>query len=197
MTDPLVRPLADTPPEYEQRWRELIEQAFGEITELHHNQEIWRFINDKLPGQPGSAISHQALTRWYVDTQAAAVRRLTRIGGHDKKSVHQLLLDIRSHLGDLGGGRNGVALDADTIDQDIATLKAESTKKVARWADENVAHIGVNRTVQPTFGDLDQAIDMLGQLLQKYYLLIEGGHLLTAIPDIQGDWKAPFAAWTS
>jgi hypothetical protein len=62
--------------------------------ELHHHREIWRFFNKELPKHDGSIV-HSALTRWYVDAQAAAIRRIAGVRSQDKRSMAQLLRAIQ------------------------------------------------------------------------------------------------------
>jgi hypothetical protein len=44
----------------------------------------------------------------------------------------------------------------------------------------------------PKYEELDACVDLLGDLLKKYTLLVEQGGLLHVVPAIQYDWKAPF-----
>lgn len=37
-----------------------------------------------------------------------------------------------------------------------------------------------------------RAVEHLGEMLRRYYLLINQGGLMTVTPTIQGDWKGPF-----
>jgi hypothetical protein len=63
---------------------------------------------------------------------------------------------------------------------------------VVRYANRFVAHAErpSDSPVDTTYGDLDRAIELLGELLRKYYLLIDGRGLMSVTPVMQGDWRA-------
>lgn len=177
-----------------QRWRAAIERIYNEIVELHSNREIWQYLNVELPKHDG-AIIHESLTRWYVDSQAAAVRRIASDRSQDGASLYHLLKSINHHVPDFGGARYQVVMTGQSVQYDMDTLK-QTAHIVSRWADENVAHMGRTRSVSPTFNDLDTAINSLGSVLQKYYLVLTGGYLPEVTPAIADDWKRPFReAW--
>jgi hypothetical protein len=166
----------------------LLDRVYNEVLELHHHREIWRFLNEELPKHDGSIVNG-AMTRWYVDASAAAVRRIAGVRSQDKQSMVRLLTLVRKDLTENPHLNRGVELSQ--IDADIETLKSE-TALITRWADESVAHMGRTLSVNPTFDQLDEAIDLLGEMLKKYYLLITGGYLASVQPAIQDDWRAPF-----
>jgi hypothetical protein len=130
-----------------------------------------------------------AMTRWYVDASATAVRRIAGVRSQDKQSMVRLLTVVRKDLTENPHLNSGI--ESSQIDADIETLKKE-TALITRWADESVAHMGRMLSVNPTFVQLDEAIDLLGEMLKKYYLLITDGYLASVQPVIQEDWRAPF-----
>jgi hypothetical protein len=69
-----------------------------------------------------------------------------------------------------------------------------TSEALVRYANRFVAHAErpSEQPIEATYRDLDRAIELLGALLRKYYLLIDGGGLTTVTPVIQGDWRAPF-----
>ena len=44
----------------------------------------------------------------------------------------------------------------------------------------------------PTYQELNDALDFMNELLQKYFLLIRGDTLLFVTPIIQDNWKTIF-----
>jgi hypothetical protein len=67
------------------------------------------------------------------------------------------------------------------------------TERVVRYADTTVAH--ADRTadgVEATYAEFHEALEHLGLMLQRYYLLIDQGGLVSATPVMQSDWKSPF-----
>jgi hypothetical protein len=173
----------------EAKANEMIESIYDEIVELHHHREIWEYLNAQLPKRGGSIING-ALMRWYVDSQSAAVRRLASDRSQDKRSFPRLLMLVGAEP-KLLKGRYSVIMSSEILKADLAALSAE-TANVARWADEKVAHMGRVSTANPTFNELDSAIDTLGRLLSKYYQLITGGGLPEVTPIINDDWLRPF-----
>jgi hypothetical protein len=212
----------ETPGQRVDRWLTILETVRKEIHEVHHHREIWDFFNTELPKQPDFGIVHAALARWYVDSQAAAIRRIYE--AKDKRSLGALLKSLEAHASELTradylklwhqlsepngdehgvfrrmandtfdgfAGPGGAHLDPQVVAADRERLKA-AAHKVARWADENVAHIGRKGSVTVTFGELEEAIDLVGELLQRYYLLLDGGSLMSVKPEIQEPWQTPF-----
>jgi hypothetical protein len=89
------------------------------------------------------------------------------------------------------------------VKDDLAVLMTAGAK-VKRFVDERVAHLHrahtdpeeIAKLTAPTFNELDDALSMLGTLLQKYYLLLTGATLGSAEPFLQYNWTAPFTvAW--
>jgi len=217
----------ETPAQRVDRWLTILKTVYDEVLEVHHHREIWDYFNTELPKRPNSGIVHSALARWYVDSQAAAIRRIYE--PNDKRSLGALLKSLEAHAPELtradflklwhrlskpGGdehgffrrkandtfdtfaGPGGAHIDPQLVAADRERLKA-AAHNVARWADENVAHMGRKASATVTFGELDAAIVLVGELLQRYYLLLEGDSLMSVTPAIQGPWKTPFTEpWT-
>lgn len=63
--------------------------------------------------------------------------------------------------------------------------------RVRHYVNKRIAHRALRGYRGPaTFADLDGAIDELGRLLAKYWLLLNQGAMLGVEPVIQGDWEA-------
>jgi hypothetical protein len=75
----------------------LLDRVYNEVLELHHHREIWRFLNEELPKHDGTIVD-AAMTRWYVDASAAAVRRIAGVRSQDKQSMVRLLTVVRKDL---------------------------------------------------------------------------------------------------
>ncbi|MEW5813745.1 MAG: hypothetical protein AB1925_30350 [Actinomycetota bacterium] len=66
---------------------------------------------------------------------------------------------------------------------------SDITKEVVDYANAVVAHASADPSgAAVTYAEFNAAIDLLGEMLKRYYLLINGGGLTTATPTIQGDW---------
>lgn len=69
----------------------------------------------------------------------------------------------------------------------------QMTEKVVAFANAVVGHTQkVPLDIEVTYNDFHQALEHLGEMLQRYYLLINQGGLVTTTPVIQGDWKGLF-----
>jgi hypothetical protein len=67
------------------------------------------------------------------------------------------------------------------------------TEAVSRYANATVAHLEQQPDdVTVTYAEFHRALDHLGEMLRRYYLLINQGGLVSTTPAIQGDWKGPF-----
>ena len=211
----------ETPEERSGRWLSILERVQAEIIQIHHHREIWDFLNTHLGEQPDSAVVHEALARWYVSSQGAAVRRIYE--PKDKRSFGNLLKSLEAHANELtrerflslweqrsepGGDEHGMfhAMANETFDgfsgpgethvnAAIVAVDREKLRtaahNVARWVDENVAHIGRTHSVTVTYGELDSAITLVGDLLKRYYLLLTAKSLMTVTPMIQEPWQTP------
>jgi hypothetical protein len=61
-------------------------------------------------------------------------------------------------------------------------------------ADKRVAHLDYTKPIDPvpTYVDLDEAIDTLGSVFNKYNVLLTGTAMLFMEPVIVDNWKAVF-----
>lgn len=83
-------------------------------------------------------------------------------------------------------------VDRDAVNADINAVNG-IVSKVEKYVDENVAHRSARPTVAiPTFGELHDAIDVIGEVAQKYGSLLKAEMLAELEPVIQDDWLAPF-----
>jgi hypothetical protein len=104
--------------------------------------------------------------------------------------------------------RNGNQVSPEVVRQDRLKLgdheKSEpqqdrdrlesAVKRVIMLADKRVAHLDYTKPIDPvpTYADLDEAIDTLGSVFNKYNVLLTGTSLLTMEPTIAVDWTAIF-----
>lgn len=86
----------------------------------------------------------------------------------------------------------GHALGGRRLSDDRDKLVA-ITATVVAFVNENVAHVAAEPAAAPvTYEEFHGAVAHLEAMLKRYYLLINQGALITATPEIQDDWKAPF-----
>jgi hypothetical protein len=127
----------------------------------------------------------------YLNSQTATVCKVASDRSQDPHSLYALLKSVLANIDDFGGERYGVAVTEETVNKDMQTLK-ETTHTVSRWADKNVAHMGRRKSANPTFNDLDDAINRLGELFTKNNLVITGNYMPYVNPEIMDDWMRPF-----
>jgi hypothetical protein len=83
-------------------------------------------------------------------------------------------------------------LDPTIPEADLAALTATAAS-VKAFVDERIAHSDRRPTSPlPTFDELDAAVDRIGDLVIKYYLLLTASGLMQLEPVIQNDWEAVF-----
>ncbi len=83
-------------------------------------------------------------------------------------------------------------IDADLVRADLRALD-RAADGVKHHVDETIAHAADQTTrVTPTYEDLNEAIDKIGDLVRKYTSLLEATVFGTLEPIIQSDWEAPF-----
>jgi len=100
------------------------------------------------------------------------------------------------------GGNVGDHLDPDIPGADLDRLTAAAAS-VKAWVDKHVAH-SEDPGAEPedpgasaaetslTLEDIHDAIDVIGELFQRYYSLMTASSMVFLEPVIQHDWLAPF-----
>jgi hypothetical protein len=145
--------------------RRLIGQLEQHRKDFTRSWYVGRWMRDRDPNSKDPRERH--LARFHLEQANAAFDKFTDEPGAE-------------HL----GGRR--------LQDDRDELEA-MTDKVVRYANAVVAHVERNpEDVEVTYDDFNNAIDHLGEMLRRYFLLIDQGGLLSATPTIQGDWKGPF-----
>lgn len=93
------------------------------------------------------------------------------------------------------GGRGKPHIDPKAVEEDLKQLE-EALKKVREWADKRIAHWDKKPPEKlPTHVDIDKCLELIGELMRKYYGLIKGGYI-AIMPTIDYDWTEIFNfAW--
>lgn len=207
-----------TPDERFPRWVNWIERVRNATHTLflyrHIFQELGRITREAdLP----PSVAFDAFASWYATAQSVAIRRQvdTRRG---TVSLKRLLRDVAAHYRvmsrqrhiaawdtndphfvaeananfDRFAGEGRAFIDPGAVRNDIARLDAAAAT-IKRYADEAVAHAAEDVAEEvPTWAELHAAIDVVGDLLQKYYSLLTASSIWQMLPVIQEDWLAPF-----
>lgn len=102
--------------------------------------------------------------------------------------------EFRSKEFDQFAGEKGEHVDPEIINLDLKELRLKA-KKCENYADKRIAHFDKKTITNfPTYEELDNCIDYLGELIKKYYLLFRVASLTRILPVSQNeyDWKAIF-----
>lgn len=201
--------------------KEWVEQLRTQLIELHINryfyQEVAKILasNPKLEGLPGD-YPHFA-KGWYEYSMSMAIRRLVDDDNRTRSFV-RFLIEVeknhsrlnRSHYkeclkwriwatdAELNAefeflcGVGAKFLQKDTVLNDKKALES-GLFKIEKYANEFVAH----RPIEPKFDlpnhtDIDEALKLTGELLNKYSKIINGHGVGELLPYIPGDWKDLF-----
>lgn len=180
--------------------------------EIQRPSSFFRFLRNTYVMTQLILVRRQAAGVWQGDSE-------------DKRSISfaRLLLNISKHPEEIsrqrfyglfaGEGRStaqmdrmleaaGVkptedALDYEMVKKDLNLLTV-TTKQLKGYADKMVAHVDTDGWTQsvPTFGELDDAIDFLGNLGSRYSILLRGREVKSFEPIIPPTWKSVFTvAW--
>lgn len=214
-----------TPDERWARWRSDITVAYADIVGLFHNRHMWKCFIEML-GSNSEIRHHTAVNDWltrnYSTTQAVGIRResyttqgqvtLARVMADIEKfptvaTYDRFILGVDADLRDTvetvwhrwqPSGRAHIS--ADVVAQDRELLR-EAAAPVRRYVSKRLAHRDRDERTddQPlTFGDIDRALDQLGEMLKLYYGLITGMQLAYVTPITGAQWVEMFqVAWAT
>ena len=199
------------------KWIRWLEQAIQpQVIEMLHRRYVYEAVseitkrNDSLP--PSSVFDFISGT--YAVTQSMAVRRQVEAGGR-VVSLGTLLTEIANDperltiewylaRGDNDDRRHFAHVWASTFADeemrfdprrvlaDLDTLTTTSSA-VKQYVDTHLAHTDRKPLASlPIMGDLNGAMDTIGELFHKYAGLLSGVHWATLVPVPQGNWLAVF-----
>lgn len=187
---------------------------------LFTDRELWKAtrqaVVEEAPETPGTWIQHYS--RMYVATQAMGIRRLMLSRDPDRRSLAQLIANLRKHPDVMtrdryikghaseDGGDYWTRVAGETFDRlfgdDTGQLSdarlAEDQERiedvcggVTQYADTEVAHLveEARKVTSVTFDDLDTAIDLAGEMFRRYALLLTAADWVLP-PVIQDNWRA-------
>ena len=187
--------------ELHRKWSDWLEAIKNDLVSMHGNRAIWKRLVQILESNeeiPSRIFFRDWLTRLYLASQAMAVRRQTEVkdqvvslgrlidavlrnpevmtydrylntcGPPENENTRLALSDTFAHLAKPGSKHVDPDLFAALLDS-----LSSMAERIITYANERVAHIdGTDETVSFTFGELDQAIDRLGEVLSEMHLLI-------------------------
>jgi hypothetical protein len=201
------------------RWLEEIKQQVYSAMEsrlIYRETSAIIQANKSLPEQ---SAFYGRLQLWYAESALMAVRRQAKIDSQ-AISLARLMREIQQtpelinrtywislfrgyaieHLADgmfdriAGAGAEHV--DPGTVEEDLADLR-RLVASCETWADKRVAHFDHGVAPKPpTYQELDEALDVIGRMLQKYYNFVTADAIAYTTPEILHNWKRVFEhAW--
>jgi hypothetical protein len=191
-------------------FRRLIWKRVGEIAEA--NREVrnqgsafWDFLRDTYAVTQAIAIRRQADTDRRVCSLALVIKQMRDNAEALTRDSYVSLWDQNDELlvqrgqrnFDLLAGEGGDHLDPAIPTADLEALKA-AAERVRIYVNEHIAHDMANPTIpeMPTYSDLHDAIDALGEICKKYFVVLTADSMHTWEPFMQHDWEAIFrVAW--
>lgn len=205
-----------------EKWKRWVETIASDVEYLLTSRYILKETaaivrsNDSLP-KTSSFLKYFEI--WYADSMIVGVRRQVKTND-DSISLARLLDDMLSNPEiisrdyyrsfSLSGAQDPEVdaefdkiaapgkdhIDPDIIENDLNRLK-QLAKSCEAFGDRQVAHLDKRGAPNaPTYKELDETLNLLEVLLQKYKHLVTGMWLLSAVAYIQDDWKAIFRqAW--
>jgi len=199
------------------RWQRWFDNIKDQIFTLHHNRRIYRDVMAMIDENPALQVP-SAFYTWmrttYVYDMTMAVRRL--VDRHQRTiSFYRLMEEIASHPEVITRRRFTAGYRGwlrDVGHRDFERFASPTAKRIHRrvirrhqrelvavakrlktYVDKHVAHNDRHPMRRlPRYEELDQCIDLLGQLAKDYTLLLEQAGLVEVVPVIQYDWQAPF-----
>jgi hypothetical protein len=188
-----------TPSARRAAWITRLGNITDEVLSLIHDRDVWRTISEIGAANPTVAANPFVMGHFntlYYRRALVSVRAMVD-PNPDSDSLLTLLTDIAAHPGDLETTDPEMQLaGTDTIDPakvlaDIDRLKtAVATTK--RYVNKRIAHIDRNGTpAVPAAPEIDAAVELIGELLQKYTLLLTGSDLRIGIL-VAFDWTSVF-----
>jgi hypothetical protein len=181
-------------------WRRVTEIAAANAEVANRPSAFWDFLGQTYAATQAIAIRRQADTHPDVCSLALMIKQLgenaqalTRESFVSRFDPSDELMVRRGHSGfdQLAGG--GDDLDPTVPETDLAALRA-AAKRVRIYVNEHIAHAMASPTVPgiPTYSDLNDAIDAIGETCRKYTVLLTADEWITWEPVMQNDWQAIF-----
>jgi hypothetical protein len=166
-------------------WTQRLGNITDEVQSLIHDRDVWRTISEIGASNPAVVANPFVMGHFntlYYRRALVSVRAMVD-PNPDSDSLLTLLIGIAAHPADLETTDPGMQLaGTDSIDPakvlaDIDQLKtAAATTK--RYVNKRIAHIDRKGTpTVPTAPEIDAAVELTGELLHKYTLLLTGADL--------------------
>ncbi len=185
-------------------WRPMLDRVTAEISELWLDRFFWRSFRNMAQSVP---VAHDSFILAWIGQQyyrraAIAIRSMVDVHP-DSDSLINLRADIRDHGSEMTCPGSCADLRAPGVQTaDPAKVQADVDRLttaaygVRRYVNRHLAHIAREPKVPlPQITEVDDAVQLLGELARKYTLLIRDTDLEVE-PKVLFDWtKALREPW--
>jgi hypothetical protein len=205
----------------DRKWNRWFDVVRGDIVNAHYYRRIYRDVGSIVAENPAiqkPSSFYVLLSQGYVTLELVIIRRQVGHVRKDSISLTRLLKDIEAHPTVLSRQRfHGLfevqGLDLARIDRkfcdagvdpchehidpasvrDDLCLLEQQTNLVHKYTDKAIAHLDAHGCKgAPTFGDIDDAIDLLARLCRKYSMLLRGDEIRCFEPIMGPGWQDVF-----
>jgi hypothetical protein len=201
-----------------QKWSERIGQ---DVIHLLGHRKIYKSYAELLDLNPdvvkNGGLFHQWINETYITSVAMGIRRQLDTD-KDVISLLKLIRDIKNNPNDLTRDWH-ISLYKSNLDDDIKNAIANETftkhagagniidikileedekkllqlaDKITLYADRAIAHRSKSAIPQVTYGEVEQCIDALRDIAQRYILIFTAGYNLME-PEIIDYWESIFS----
>ena len=210
--------MTNADPQKIDKWKRWVEQIESDLVHLLGSRQVYKSYGEIVRGNEtvlkGGPAFHNWITDNYVTFVAMSIRRQTDTD-NDVISLARLISDIRDNPESLrrdwhisfyknmafGVGNSvgndtftknagtGDYMDASIAQNDLDNLMTIS-QKVGKLANRKIAHKTTKAIPQLTFDDVDECIEGIKEIAQKYILLLTTA--FNVLEPIMDDWQGIF-----
>lgn len=191
----------------EQRERAItrLNAATDNIQDLWLNRRIWR-TTAEIASASAAVTNNPHFVYWltsqYAQAACVAIRRLTESGSKAKTTnslvavLEDIIDNVQAHPWQPWApaeyrAANGF-IDPQRVRQDIEALR-DAAQTVSVYVNKHLAHLERKANVAiPTVVEIDDAINLLGEMVRCYLLLLTGQNLAHVEPILLFPWTAVF-----
>lgn len=202
-----------------ERWFQWIERIKADLTQIINHKQVYSYFIEMVNANIEHIKNNEGILfcdfvrECYAVQAAISIRRHVKIK-EDSISLMKLLVQIKESANQFSYefyltrypvngfewqkstfqsfSKDGKIISEETIDDDMQELK-NIGHQVSNFVDRVIAHLDKRGSDEKvTYGDLDQAIDLLNKITCKYITLITSAGYMSLQPTIQFDWRNIF-----
>jgi hypothetical protein len=205
-----------------EKWVRWLEEIKQQVYSAMESRLIYRETSEIIQANitlPKESAFYGRLQLWYAESALMAVRRQAKIDSQAislarlMREIQQspelinreywvslfkgyVIEDLADGMFDRIAGVGAAHIDPIGVEKDLADLR-QLVATCETWADKRVAHFDTGHAPKPpTYQELDDALDVIGRMLQKYHNMVTADAIAYTTPQILHNWKRVFEhAW--